>query len=80
MVQKETSKGIVVGYGRKSKEDKNAKGISLSNQKERCQKWAKERGYQFVYFEDKNPFLANSNPILSIENKPVAYSSKALTI
>ena len=61
MVQKKTSKGIVVGYGRKSKEDKNAKGISLSNQKERCQKWAKERGCQFVYFEDNNKTGDNLN-------------------
>lgn len=61
MVQKKTSKGIVVGYGRKSKEDKNAKGISLSNQKERCQKWARERGCQFVYFEDNNRTGDNLN-------------------
>lgn len=61
MVQKKKCKGVVVGYGRKSKEDKNAKGISLSNQKERCQEWAKQRGYQFVYFEDNNKTGDNLN-------------------
>ena len=61
MAQKKTSKGVVVGYGRKSKEDKNAKGISLSNQKSHCQEWARQRGYQFVYFEDNNRTGDNLN-------------------
>ena len=60
MVQKKT-KGIVVGYGRKSKEDKNAKGVSLSNQKTRCAEWAKQNGYKFVYFEDNNKTGDNLN-------------------
>ena len=60
MTTKKT-KGIIVGYGRKSKEDKNAKGISLSNQKAHCQEWAKQRGYQFVYFEDNNKTGDNLN-------------------
>ena len=52
MVQKKTSKGIVVGYGRKSKEDKNAKEMSLSNQKERCQEWG-NAGYEDVWTDKR---------------------------
>ena len=55
------SKGIIVGYGRKSKEDKDAKGISLDNQQAQIEKYAKEKEYSFVYFEDNNKSGDNLN-------------------
>ncbi len=55
------SKGVIVGYGRKSKEDRNAKGISLDNQQAECRKYAEDRGYDFVYFEDNNMSGDNLN-------------------
>lgn len=60
MIRKK-SKGIIVGYARKSKEDKNAKGVSLENQKARCAEYAKSRGCDFVYFEDNNKSGDNLN-------------------
>lgn len=60
MVRKK-SKGIIVGYARKSKEDKNAKGISLDNQRARCAEYARARGCEFVYFEDNNKSGDNLN-------------------
>lgn len=53
MVAKKT-KGIIVGYGRKSKEEKNVKGVSLLDQKDELQRYANDRGRTFVYFEDNN--------------------------
>ena len=54
-------KKIIVGYGRKSKEDKDAKGISLDNQYAECLKYAKEKGCEFVYYEDNNKTGDNLN-------------------
>ncbi len=47
-------KGIIVGYVRKSKEEKNVKAVSPENQRARCAEYAQARGCDFVYFEDVN--------------------------
>ena len=54
MKNKTQSKGFIVGYGRKSKEDRNAKGMSLENQEKLCREYALAQGYEFKYFEDNN--------------------------
>lgn len=48
------SKGVIVGYGRKSKEERDVKGISLFDQKDELQRYAKNQCRNFVYFEDNN--------------------------
>lgn len=53
MAPKKT-KEIIVGYARKSKEDKNKKNISISAQHDVCKKYADERSCEFVFFADVN--------------------------
>ena len=55
------SNGIIVGYGRKSKEDKDVKSVSPENQYSRCLEYAKSKGCEFVYFEDINKTGDNLN-------------------
>lgn len=52
---------IIVGYGRKSREDKDKKAISPENQRAQCEMYAKARGCRFVYFEDVNRTGDNLN-------------------
>lgn len=60
MTNKKT-KGIIIGYGRKSKEEKDVKAISPENQKACCAEYAKAKGCDFVYFEDINKSGDNLN-------------------
>ncbi|GEM_PF-2174558 len=60
MAAKKT-KNIIVGYGRKSKEDKNKKNVSISSQRDVCKKFADERNCKFVYFSDVNKTGDNIN-------------------
>lgn len=60
MAAKKT-KGIIVGYGRKSKEDRNVKNISIESQREMCMKYAESKGCDFVYFSDVNKTGDNIN-------------------
>ncbi len=60
MANKKT-KSIIVGYGRKSKEEKNVKAVSPENQKARCSEYAKARGCDFIYFQDVNKSGDNLN-------------------
>ena len=53
MAPKKT-KEIIVGYARKSKEDKNKKNISISAQHDVCKKYADDRNCEFVFFSDVN--------------------------
>lgn len=55
------NKGIIVGYGRKSREEKNNKAVSLDSQKARCREYAQSKGCNFVYFEDNNKTGDNLN-------------------
>ena len=44
------TKNLIIGYGRKSKEDKGRNNISISTQEELCKKYADDRGCKFIYF------------------------------
>lgn len=55
------TKKIIIGYVRKSKEDKNAKAISPESQREYCYQYAIARGCEFVCFEDINKHGDNLN-------------------
>lgn len=55
------NKGIIVGYGRKSRKEKNNKAVSLDSQKDMCREYAKSKDCNFVYFEDNNKTGDNLN-------------------
>ena len=60
MTAKKT-KNLIVGYGRKSKEEKGKNNLSISTQKELCEKYADDRGCKFIYFSDVNKTGDNLN-------------------
>lgn len=60
MIKKKT-KTIIVGYGRVSSDEQATSGLSLLNQRQQCQKYADEKGYELVYFEDAGKSGANLN-------------------
>lgn len=55
------TKNLIIGYGRKSKEDKGRNNISISTQEELCKKYADDRGCKFIYFSDVNKTGDNLN-------------------
>ena len=58
---KEKIKNIIVGYGRKSKEEKGKNNLSISTQEELCKKYAEDRNCKFKYFSDVNKTGDNLN-------------------
>lgn len=60
MATKKT-RDLIIGYGRKSKEDKGRNNISISTQQELCKKYADDRGCKFIYFSDVNKTGDNLN-------------------
>ena len=54
MVKKKKTKEIIVGYARKSKEDKNKQNVSISAQHDLCKNYADDRHCEFVFFADVN--------------------------
>ena len=54
-------KEIVAIYTRVSSAEQASSGLSLDMQKDECEKWAKAKNYNFVYFEDAGKTGANTN-------------------
>ena len=60
MAAKKT-KNLIVGYGRKSKEEKGKNNLSISTQQELCKRYADDKGCKFIYFSDVNKTGDNLN-------------------
>ena len=60
MAAKKT-KNLIVGYGRKSKEEKGKNNLSISTQEELCKKYAEDKCCKFKYFSDVNKTGDNLN-------------------
>ena len=54
-------KEIVAIYTRVSSAEQASSGLSLDMQKDECEKWAKAKNYNFVYFEDAGKTGASTN-------------------